>query len=99
MYMIIWEFQVKANRQRDFEKVYASDGMWAKLFKRGAGYINTELIRDPKRPQRYVTIDRWISSEAYDAFRAKWREDYDALDSYCRGLTDREALLGTFTQL
>jgi heme-degrading monooxygenase HmoA len=99
MYVIIWEFHVKAGRQKDFEKMYSPNGTWAKLFKRAPGYLNTELIHDPKHPQRYMTIDRWISSEAYDAFRAKWREDYDALDAHCRSLTDREAQLGAFTEL
>ncbi|MEW6406014.1 MAG: antibiotic biosynthesis monooxygenase family protein, partial [Chloroflexota bacterium] len=99
MYVIIWEFQVKAGRQKDFEKLYATNGIWAKLFRRGPGYLSTELVRDPKRPQRYVTIDRWISSEAYEMFIQKWKEDYEALDSYCRNLTEHEALLGAFTQI
>ncbi len=61
--------------------------------------MNTELIRDPRRPQRYVTIDRWISSEAYEAFIERWKEDYEALDAYCMTLTERESQLGAFTQL
>jgi len=53
----------------------------------------------PQTTQRYVTIDRWISSEAYDAFVKTWKEDYEALDAYCRNLTERESLLGAFTQI
>jgi len=99
MYVIIWEYQVKASREHDFEKYYAPNGVWAKLFRRAAGYLNSELIRDPKHPRRYVTIDRWISAEAYDAFRAKWKDDYDALDTHCGNLMERESLLGTFTEM
>ncbi|MBI5842342.1 MAG: antibiotic biosynthesis monooxygenase [Chloroflexi bacterium] len=97
MYLVIWEYQVKPGRQQDFEKIYSTNGLWAKLFKRGAGYLNTELLRDPDRPRRYITIDHWISLEAYEAFLAKWKEDYDALDAHCKDLTERESQLGTFT--
>ena len=99
MYLVIWEYRVRAGCQKEFEKMYSPNGLWARLFRRGAGYLNTELIHDPKNRSRYLTIDRWISSEAYDAFRANWREDYDALAAHCARLIEREAQLGAFTEL
>jgi len=32
MYVIIWEFQVKAGRQKDFEKAYAANGIGRSSF-------------------------------------------------------------------
>jgi len=99
MYVIIWEYQVKAERLVAFEKIYASNGAWAELFRKEEGYLGTELLRDSNQPQRYITIDRWTSSEAYDSFRAKWKDEYKALDARCQNLTERESLLGTLSPI
>ena len=47
----------------------------------------------------YLTIDRWTSLGAFEAFRDQWRSEYDALDRYCEELTVREALVGRFETL
>ena len=99
MYVIIWEYQVKADSVAEFERIYASNGPWAELFKKHAGYLGTELLRDSNHPQRYITIDRWISSEAYHSFREKWQDDYKTLDARCKDLTERETLLSASTSV
>jgi heme-degrading monooxygenase HmoA len=94
MYIIIWEYQVKPDSVVEFERIYASDGAWAELFRRGAGYLGTELLRDSTHPHRYITIDRWTSSEDYESFRSQRKSEYATLDSQCEGLTVQETLLG-----
>ena len=94
MYTIIWEYQVKPERQAEFKRVYAPGGAWAELFKKGAGYLGTELLQDEIQPQRYLTIDRWASQAEYKAFLSRWQAEYKALDAKCEGLTEREARLG-----
>jgi len=96
MYIIIWEYEVKPASLAEFENIYAPDGAWAKLFKKQAGYIGTELLRDENQPQRYLTIDQWATQEDYEAFRTKWKKEYEALDAQCEGLTERESLLGNW---
>ena len=94
MYVIIWEYQVKAEQLVAFEEIYASNGAWAELFRKETGYLGTELLRDPNQPQRYITIDRWISLEDYESFRLKWKSEYARLDAQCEGLMEKEALIG-----
>jgi len=97
MYVIIWEYQVKADRVAEFERIYSTSGAWAELFKKGEGFLDTQLLRDEKVPHQYITIDRWTSSEGYKSFRTHWENEYARLDAQCEGLTERESLLGTFT--
>lgn len=94
MYVTIWEFHVKAEHVADFEHIYSSDGAWAKLFRKANGYHSTELLRDPNDPRRYITIDRWHSSEHYESFMSQWQKEYAALDAECEGLAETESLLG-----
>jgi heme-degrading monooxygenase HmoA len=96
MYIIIWEYRVKSERQSEFEKIYSPDGAWAKLFGKGTGYLGTELFHDETNSQRYLTCDRWTSKMDYETYIAQWEKEYKALDAHCEGLTERESLLGRF---
>jgi heme-degrading monooxygenase HmoA len=97
MYVLIWEYQVKPDCMAEFEKVYGENGTWVELFKNGNGYLGTELFHDSSDRYHYITIDRWVSSEAYNSFHAKWQDEYKVLDERCKDLTDSESFLGTFS--
>jgi heme-degrading monooxygenase HmoA len=99
MYVIIWEYQVKAEQLVAFEEIYASNGAWAELFKKEDGYISTELLHDSNKPQRYITIDRWTSLGDYESFRSQWKSEYARVDAQCEGLTEQETLLGRWESI
>ena len=90
----MWEYLVKPGQQTEFEKVYGSNGDWAGLFKQADGYVGTDLLRDVEIPGRYITIDRWISSTAFNSFQDKYLEEYEAIDARCSQLTIKEVRLG-----
>ena len=95
-FVVVWEFQVKAGKGDEFERIYGPDGEWAKFFRRGEGYLRTELIRDLEAEGRYLTIDFWVSRETYLRFSTENGAEYRAIDEKCESLTEAEALLGTF---
>jgi len=94
MYLIVWEYHVKVHCTVDFEKIYGENGDWVELFQKESGYAGTELLHDEQDPQRYLTIDHWISQEAYGQFHLQRQDEYAALDAKCQELTEREFLLG-----
>ena len=96
MYIILWEFQVKADTRAKFVSAYASNGTWAELFKKSPNYLGTELLHDENDSSRYLTIDRWVSKGTYEASRSQWKADYAQLDEACTELTERESLLGVW---
>jgi quinol monooxygenase YgiN len=98
MYVLVWEFRVDEARRAPFEAAYGGDGDWARLFRRGEGYLRTELLRDAADPLRFLTIDCWTSRPAYEAFRAAHAADYAALDRRCANLTRSETALGGFDE-
>lgn len=99
MYAIIWEFVVRGGREIEFETAYGPDGEWAALFRRGDGYLGTELLRATNDRRVYRIIDRWTSEIAYHAFMKKWAAEYAAIDRACEGLTERERCVGTYTSI
>jgi len=96
MYVIIWKFAVKPGRESEFESAYGPDGVWAQLFRRGHGFIATELLRDATAAGQYITIDRWESPAAFQNFQARFAEGYKAIDQECEALTESESKIGSF---
>lgn len=92
--IFIWEFRVHLKIYSAFEQAYGPDGDWAKLFRRGEGYMRTELHRDPSSPGRYFTLDFWQSRQAFDHFKRTHAAEYAALDAQCESLTEEEAFIG-----
>jgi len=92
-------FSYEVHDAAAFEQVYGSDGEWAGFFRRGRGYIGTELLRDVEAPGRYLVIDRWESADVYNAFVAEHREEYMERVDATRFLYDSELRFGTFETL
>jgi heme-degrading monooxygenase HmoA len=93
-HVIVWEFVVRAGHEREFEEVYGPSGAWATLFSKSPEHLGVELLRDVTNPRRYLTIDRWKTSEAFSAFRKAHAFEYEALDARCAGWTEKESKVG-----
>ena len=90
MWTTIWRFTVHPQRIEDFERHYASNGPWARLFARSPGFIGTELFRSTSEKGVYITMDTWESEAAFDAFKRVHKSEYDAVDRECESMTIRE---------
>ncbi|MGE5205500.1 MAG: antibiotic biosynthesis monooxygenase family protein [Chlamydiota bacterium] len=96
MYIIAWEFVVRAECVAHFEAAYGPQGDWARLFARAEDYRDTRLLHDASDPLRYVTLDYWLSQEAHVQFRKAHQQEYRNLDQRCERLTVKETKLGEF---
>jgi heme-degrading monooxygenase HmoA len=94
MYVLIWEFHVKPDQIADFERMYGPEGDWVRFFRKGTGYLGTELLR--KDDGSYLTTDRWESQQSYVKFREQYKSEYEALDRKCESLTELEKQVGAF---
>jgi heme-degrading monooxygenase HmoA len=79
-----------------FEEVYGATGPWADFFRAGDGFVGTELLRDLEQAGRYLVVDRWESSEAYNRFVAGQRAEYLRRVDETAFLYRQELRLGTF---
>jgi len=98
-FLIAWQFKVRPGMETRFEVIYGPNGDWAMLFQQGEGYIRTELNRDLKESNRYLTLDFWTSAEAYERFRNTHAAKYKALDEECEALTESEVEVGKFIRV
>lgn len=79
-----------------FVKAYASDGSWARLFRKSPEFLGVELVQSVKHPLRYFTLDAWTSRKAFEGFRMDYCESYETLDVKLAGLTEWERRIGAF---
>jgi heme-degrading monooxygenase HmoA len=96
---IVWRFTAKPDRVGEFERAYASSGIWAQLFRRSPGYQGTTLLRDSAAPNCYLLWDSWDSLASFERFKHEHGGDYSALDKHCEELTEEEIKLGVFESL
>lgn len=96
MFFYLWEFRVAPGSEEAFVAAYGPEGPWARLFGRDPDYLGTDLGRDAGDARRFVTVDRWRSRAASEAFRGRFADDIAALDERCARLTEEERHLGDF---
>jgi len=96
MFVILWEFRVRADAVGDFQRAYGRDGDWDSLFRKGDGFVGTELLHDADDGTRFLTIDRWTSQEAYKEFREAFEVEYAAIDARYEDMTISETRIGEF---
>ena len=89
-YAYVWEYLVRPECVGAFEEAYGPNGPWVDLFNRASGYVRTELHRDRRNPNRYVTIDYWDSDVAWEAFRTAMSLEFEAIDVRCQDFTVEE---------
>jgi heme-degrading monooxygenase HmoA len=90
----LWKFEVSEDAEERFVAAYRSDGDWARLFATAPGFIRTELWRDGDGI--YMTADHWESVTAFEAFQARFGDEYRRLDTELEGIAGIETFLGAF---
>ncbi|MHB8800907.1 MAG: antibiotic biosynthesis monooxygenase family protein [Thermoanaerobaculia bacterium] len=71
----------------------------SRLFRRAEGYLETILLEDQRLPGRYLTVDRWASNEAHDAFLREHRADCEKVDREREALATAERSLGAYWEV
>ena len=92
----IWKFRPPESHEQEFALAYAGDGVWAALFSRANGYLGSSLHRPVERGGWWLTIDRWDSIGAFEAFGRDFGDEYRALDAELEGVAGEEEFVGAF---
>jgi len=95
--VIAREFRVREGCEKDFELVFAGDGVWASLLgPRSQDYIGTELRWIG---QRCCEVrDLWRSHRSFELFRDLYQADLERFRDWLAGkeFVEQETFLGAF---
>jgi len=97
VYVIVWEFRIRAKSRTAFLRAYGSGGAWARLFRKAPGYVATRLLADPRDRLRFFTVDIWKSAAAFRNAKRRLHAEYAALDLACEKITASETKIGSIT--
>ena len=98
-FAVVWEFQVRRGMEEQFEREYGKAGAWTRLFQKEQDFVDTDLVKDANRERTYLTIDFWVSREAYEEFRSRSVEAYKQTDAQCEDMTESEREIGRYERL
>lgn len=96
MYIIIWEYEIHTLHKALFLEYYGPDGVWANFFRQAEDYVSTDLLVSETKEQTFITIDKWMSKESYEAFLTEHQTQYRELDSICERITLSEKQIGRY---
>lgn len=87
MYKVVWRYKVKPELVDQFQEMYDTSGDWVRLFQKSPEFIKTELFQISESNAIFMTVDYWISKDAYETFYAKHKPEIDLIDKRGEGFT------------
>ena len=99
MIAIMWQFEVKAGKEKEFEALYGAHGDWTTLNRPTRSYLGTSFLRDQARPSRYMVIEYWSEMLVYEQHRAYRSDMIESIEQRRAELIDAVEPLGVFTAL
>jgi hypothetical protein len=85
-------------RQADFEVVFGTGGVWARLLYQADGYLGSEVWCEAPGSRQYRVRDLWAWHRDFERFRARFQAEYERFESWILsdGVIEREQFLGAY---
>jgi quinol monooxygenase YgiN len=99
MIAILWQFEVKKGREREFEELYGADGEWTVINRHTRSYLGTSFLHDQNRSSRYMVVEYWSEMIVYEQHRTSRSGAIEELEKRSATLVDSVEPLGIFTAL
>ena len=72
MIAIVWQFEIRSGREKEFEDFYGAEGDWTAASRLSRSYLGSSFLRDQNRDSRYLVIEYWsemLVSEQHKPYR------------------------------
>ena len=99
MIALVWQFDVKAGQNEDFEAFYGADGAWTALSRRSRSFLGSSFLRDLAIGHRYLVIEYWSEMVVYEKHHATFHDETERLEKQRDALVDVAQPLGLFNAL
>ena len=99
MIAVVWQFNVRPGREKEFEEFYGVDGDWTAMNRHSRSYLGTSFLRDQNRSTRYVLIEYWSEMLVYEEHKSYRRDQFESFEKRQQALVVSVEPLGLFTAL
>jgi hypothetical protein len=99
MIAIMWQFDVKAGREDEFEQLYGVDGPWTAMNRQTRSYLGSSFLLDQNRSSRYILIEYWSELLVTESARGARAAAMAAVEASRAALIESVEPLGVFSAL
>jgi hypothetical protein len=99
MIAIMWQFDVRAGSEDEFEQLYGADGAWTAMNRHTRSYLGSSFLHDQNRASRYIVIEYWSEMIVSEPNRGTRAAAIAAVEARRTALIDSVEPLGVFTAL
>ena len=99
MIAVVWQFQVKAGKQQEFEQFYGADGAWSILARRSRSFLGSSFLRDQASDTSYLLVEYWSEMVVYERHRKSLVTNIRTIEERRDELCDTIVPLGIFSAL
>jgi len=99
MIAIMWQFDVKAGREEEFEQLYGADGPWTAMNRQTRSYLGSSFLHDQNRTCRYIVTEYWSEMIVSEPNRATRAAAMAVIEASRTALIESVEPMGVFTAL
>ena len=99
MIAIMWQFDVRAGREIEFEQLYGADGPWTAMNRHTRSYLGSSFLSDQNRASRYILIEYWSEMLVSEPARGVRSTAVAAFEAQRTSLIESVEPMGVFTAL
>ena len=99
MIAVVWQFDVKQGREKEFEELYGADGDWTALSRQTRSYLGSSFLRDQNRSSRYLLIEYWSEMIVYEQHRTARSTLIESIEARRAEMLEAVEPLGIYTAL
>jgi hypothetical protein len=96
---VVWQFQVRPGKQREFEQFYGADGEWSNLARRSRSFLGSSFMRDQASDTSYLLVEYWSEMVVYERHRRSVSTDLRTIEERRDVLCETILPMGIFTAL
>lgn len=96
---VVWQFDIRTGREKEFEHLYGADGEWTKLSRRSRSFLGSSFLRDIASETRYLLVEYWGEMVVYEKHLADFDDEVIQLRQERERLVERMETVGVFTAL
>jgi quinol monooxygenase YgiN len=99
MVAIVWQFDVKAGQEPEFERFFGADGEWTAHNRHSRSYLGSAFLRDQGNGSRYLLVEYWSEMLVYEQHKAYRTDALASLEARRDELVTLAEPLGVFSAL
>ena len=99
MVAIVWQFDIRPEDSKTFERLYGADGEWTALSRQSRSFLGSSFLRDIAVDGRYLLVEYWGEMVVYEKHLADFGDEMNTLEQQRQRLVERMETIGVFTAL